>query len=52
MNDVVRFAHHRPHLEESLVRGELKLQELLRDSTVTVAAGKTLIRAGTDHGFV
>jgi CRP/FNR family transcriptional regulator, anaerobic regulatory protein len=52
MNDVVRFAHHRPHLEGSLIRGELKLQELLRDSTVKVAAGKTLIRAGTDHEFV
>ncbi len=52
MNDVVRFAHHRPLLEESLVRGELKLKELLRDSTVSLAAGKTLIRAGTDHEFV
>src|SRR3569833_2247607 len=52
MNDVVRFAHHRPQLEESLVRGELKLKELLRDSSVSLAAGKTLIRAGTDHEFV
>lgn len=52
MNDIVRFAHHRPHLEESLVRGELKLKELLRDSAVSLAAGKTLIRAGTDHEFI
>jgi CRP/FNR family transcriptional regulator, anaerobic regulatory protein len=52
MNDIVRFAHHRPHLEESLVRGEVKLRELMRDSTVSLAAGKTLIRAGTDHEFV
>jgi len=52
MNDVVRFAHHRPHLESSLIRGELKLQELLRDSTLSLPAGKTLIRAGTDHEYV
>jgi CRP/FNR family transcriptional regulator, anaerobic regulatory protein len=52
MNDIIRFAHHRPQLEESLVRGEMKLKELLRDSSVSLAAGKTLIRAGTDHEFV
>jgi len=52
MNDVVRFAHHRPHLEESLLRGEAKLRELMRGSQLSVPAGKILIRAGTDHEYV
>jgi len=52
MNDVVRFAHHRAHLEESLVRGEARLKDLMRGSQQSVAAGKILIRAGTDHEFV
>jgi CRP/FNR family transcriptional regulator len=52
MNDVVRFAHHRPHLETSLIRGEDKVKELMRGSAHSWAAGKTLIRAGTDPEFV
>jgi len=52
MNDVVRFAYHRPHLESSLVRGEEKVKELMRGTAQNVPAGKTLIRAGTDHEFV
>ena len=52
MKDAVRFAHHRPQLEKALVRGERKLQELLGGSTMSLTAGKTLIRAGTDHEFV
>jgi hypothetical protein len=49
MNDVVRFAHHRPYLEAALVRGEEKVKELMRGSAQNVPAGKTLIRAGTEH---
>jgi CRP/FNR family transcriptional regulator, anaerobic regulatory protein len=52
MKDVVRFAHHRPHLEVSLVRGDEKLKELIRGSAQSYPAGKTLIRAGTDHEYV
>src|SRR5689334_2645025 len=52
MNDVVRFAHHRPHLEEALARGEAKLRDLMRGSQQSVPAGKILIRAGTDHEYV
>lgn len=52
MNDVVRFAHHRPHLEHSLLRGDAKLKELMRGTAYNIPAGKTLIRAGTDHEYV
>jgi CRP/FNR family transcriptional regulator, anaerobic regulatory protein len=52
MADVVRFAHHRPHLEASLLRGEAKLKEMMRGSAFSVPAGKTLIRAGTDHEYI
>lgn len=52
MNDVVRFAHHRPHLEQALLSGEAKLRALLHGSAAGVPAGTTLIRAGTDHEFV
>lgn len=52
MNDVVRFAHHWPHLEASLARGEQKVRELMRGSAQSMVAGKTLIKAGADHEFV
>jgi CRP-like cAMP-binding protein len=52
MNDVVRFAHHRPQLEEALTRGEAKLRDMMRGSEQSVPAGKILIRAGTDHEYV
>jgi CRP-like cAMP-binding protein len=52
MTDVVRFAHHRPELEKSLLVGDQKLRELMKGSVLEVAAGRTLIRAGTDHEFV
>ncbi len=52
MADPVRFAHHRPELERSLLAGERKLQELMQGSEQEWSAGKTLIRSGTDHEFV
>ncbi len=54
MTDPVRFAHHRPHLEQSLLIGEQKLQSLMETlgTRQEWPAGKTLIRGGTDHEFV
>jgi len=52
MADPLRFAHHRPELERSLLDGERKLRELLQGSEQELPAGKTLIRSGTDHEFV
>jgi len=54
MRDPARFAHHRPDLESSLLAGEDKLQQLMRDagSRMDLPAGRVLIRAGTDHEFV
>ena len=54
MRDPARFAHHRPELESSLLVGEDKLQQLMRDagSLMELPAGRVLIRAGTDHEFV
>ena len=52
MNDVVRFAHHRPELQRSLLSGDQKLKDLMRGSAFELAAGRTLIRAGSDHEFI
>jgi CRP/FNR family transcriptional regulator, anaerobic regulatory protein len=52
MINVVRFAHHRPDLEQNLVSGEQKIRELMQGSAERYAAGRTLIRAGTDHEYV
>jgi CRP-like cAMP-binding protein len=54
MRDPARFAHHRPELEKSLLLGEDKLQQLMRDagSVVEQPGGRVLIRAGTDHEYV
>jgi len=52
MSDMVRFAHHRPHLTQSLLSGERKLRELTKGTAQEVPAGKVLIRAGSDHEFV
>jgi CRP-like cAMP-binding protein len=52
MTDPARFAHHRPEFEKSLLAGDRKVRELMQGSELDVAAGKTLIRAGTDHEFV
>jgi CRP/FNR family transcriptional regulator, anaerobic regulatory protein len=52
MIDIVRFAHHRPFLEHTLVSGEQKMMDLMRGSAEKYGAGRTLIRAGTDHEYV
>jgi CRP/FNR family transcriptional regulator len=54
MRDPARFAHHRDELEKSLVAGEEKVQQLMREagSLLELPAGNLLIRAGTDHEFI
>jgi CRP-like cAMP-binding protein len=52
MGDPLRFAHHRPELAGSLLAGERKVLELMEGSEQEWAAGRTLVRSGTDHEFV
>jgi CRP/FNR family transcriptional regulator, anaerobic regulatory protein len=52
MTDPSRFTLHRPELEDSLLEGERKVRHLMRDTGTPVAAGKTLIRAGSTHDYV
>jgi CRP/FNR family transcriptional regulator, anaerobic regulatory protein len=52
MPDSAKFALHRPEFLEPLMRGESKIASLMRGSSFTMAAGATLIEAGTEHAFV
>jgi len=47
-----RFALHRPELVSSLLRGDLKLSELLKGSARTLHAGHVLIEANSEHEYV
>jgi CRP/FNR family transcriptional regulator, anaerobic regulatory protein len=52
MSDSARFALQRPEHVASLVRGEAKINALMRGSAFRVAAGEVLIKANTEHGYV
>jgi CRP/FNR family transcriptional regulator, anaerobic regulatory protein len=52
MSDSARFALHRPEFLDALVRGEEKIARLMSGNDHALAAGKTLIEAGSEHAFV
>ncbi|MDB6090887.1 MAG: Crp/Fnr family transcriptional regulator [Gammaproteobacteria bacterium] len=52
MSASARFALHRPEFLDALVRGEDKIAELTKASSMTFAAGASVIVANTDHRFV
>src|SRR5262245_41790876 len=52
MTDWDRLAWHRPELTDSLLRGEQKLKNLMKGTAQEIAAGKSLIRANSDHEYV
>ena len=52
MPDSARFALHRPEFLDALVRGDDKIAALVKESSVAVPAGATLVEADTDHQFV
>ena len=47
-----RFVLHRPELIGSLVGGDAKLTELMKGSTQSLPAGRTLVQAGKEHEYV
>jgi CRP/FNR family transcriptional regulator, anaerobic regulatory protein len=52
MADSARFALHRPELHDSLVRGDEKIQALMKGSERTLRAAEVLIEANTEHRYV
>jgi CRP/FNR family transcriptional regulator len=52
MSDSARFALHRPEFLGALVQGEQKIAQLMKGSAFTLAPGRTLIEAETEHRFV
>ena len=52
MSDSARFALHRPEFLGALERGEDKIATLTRSGEFRLAAGQTLIAAGTEHQYV
>jgi CRP/FNR family transcriptional regulator, anaerobic regulatory protein len=52
MSDATRFALHRTEFLGALVRGEDKIADLVKESSITVPARATLVEANTDHQFV
>jgi len=51
-SDIIRYATHRPEIESALLVGDAKLKALMQSSVRALAAGRTLIRAGTNHEYV
>jgi CRP-like cAMP-binding protein len=51
-SDVIRYTTHRPEIEGPLLAGDAKLKALMSESVREVGAGRTLIRAGTNHEYV
>jgi CRP/FNR family transcriptional regulator, anaerobic regulatory protein len=52
MSESAKFALHRPEFLQPLMRGEGKIASLMHGSAFTMAAGSTLIEAGTEHAYV
>jgi CRP/FNR family transcriptional regulator len=52
MPDSARFALHRPEFLTPLLRGEIAIAALMKDSRLSFEACETLIEAGTEHPFV
>jgi CRP/FNR family transcriptional regulator len=50
--NAARFVLHRPELVASLVCGDEKVAELMKDSAQTLPAERILIRADTEHEYV
>jgi CRP-like cAMP-binding protein len=52
MVNAARFMLHRPELIGSLLRGDAKLSELMKGSVQSLAAGRLLVQADSDHEYV